>query len=153
VALATALDRLGRPAEARLERWAALQLDEAEALRLQRQARLRAAVGHLRWAEHDLRQARDLMPLSLALHEERARLLEQMGERRLAITAWEETRRAFPGHARAWLEIATLWEAERDGARAREALQGYIAVEPNGELKRRAEASLRALSAPTETVR
>jgi spermidine synthase len=153
VALATALDRLGRPAEARLERWAALQLDEAEALRLQRQARLRAAVGHLRWAEHDLRQARDLMPWSLPLHEERARLLEQMGERRLAIAAWEETQRAFPGHARAWLEIATLWEAEGDGARAREALQRYIAAEPNGDLRRRAEASLRALATPAGSVR
>ncbi len=150
VALAAALDRLGRPAEARLERWAATQLDEGEGQRLQRQARLRVAVGHLRWAEHDLRRARDLMPWSLPLHEERARLLERMGERRLAITAWEETGRAFPGHARAWLEIAALWEAERDGARAREALQRYVAVEPNGELRRRAEASLRALSAPAK---
>jgi spermidine synthase len=150
-ALAAALDRLGRPAEARLERWAAIQLDEGEAQRLQRQARLRAAIGHLRWAEHDLRRARDLMPWSLPLHEERARLLEHMGERREAIAAWEETGRAFPGHARAWLEIAALWEAERDAARAREALRRYIAAEPNRELQRRAEANLRALSAPATT--
>jgi Flp pilus assembly protein TadD len=148
VALATALDQQGRPAEARLERWAAIQLDEGEALRLQRQARLRAAIGHLGWAEHDLRRARDLMPWSLPLHEERARLLEHMGERRRAIAAWEEVGRAFPGHARAWLEIAALWEAERDTTRAREALRRYIAAEPNRDLQRRAEASLRALSAP-----
>src|SRR5262249_6436812 len=143
VGLAAALDRLRPPEEARVERWGALQLDEREGQRLQRQARVRAQVGDLRWAEFDLRRARELMPWSLEVHEERARLLERMGERRLAIEAWDEVLRAFPSHARAWLEIAALWEAEKDQDRAREALGRYIAAEPNGDLRRPPGASPR----------
>jgi spermidine synthase len=144
-ALAAALDQLGRHAEARRERRQAAQADEAEGIRLQRQARVRAALGHLRWAEHDLRRARELLPWSLEVREERARLLERLGHRGEAVTAWEELLRVFPDQARAHLEIAALWEAQGDLGRARDALARYVAAEPRAELRRRAEAHLRGM--------
>lgn len=143
--LAAALDRLGRDAEARRERRRAIQLDEAVGTRLLRQARVRAQAGHLRWAEHELRRAGDLMPWSLEVHQERARLLEQMGDRQGAIEVWEEVFRAFPQHALALLEVATLWDAEGDKERALEALRRYIAAEPDRALRRRAEVGLKML--------
>ncbi|MBI3457346.1 MAG: fused MFS/spermidine synthase [Candidatus Rokubacteria bacterium] len=143
--LAAALDQLGRYAEARRERRRAIQLDEAAGTRLMRQARVRAQAGHLRWAEHELRHAGNLMPWSLEVHQERARLLEQMGDRPGAIDAWEEVFRAFPQHALALLEVATLWDAEGDKERALEALRRYIAAEPDRPLRRRAEVGLKML--------
>jgi predicted Zn-dependent protease len=91
---------------------------------------VRARAGHLRWAAHELARARDLAPWNLELHEERARLLARGGDRRGAIAAWEEVRRGFPRHPAASLELARLWEAEGDGARAAEALRRHRADHP-----------------------
>lgn len=146
-ALAAALDRLGRAADAEAERRRAAQLDESAGARLRRLARVRAALGHLRWAEHDLRRAQALLPGHLEVRRERARLLERLGDRRGAIAAWEDVFRAFPAHALALLEVATLWEAQGDRERAREALQRYVAAEPDARLRAKAEAALQALSA------
>ncbi len=144
-ALAEALARLGRTADAQEERRRATQLDERAAARLRRLARVRADLGHLRWAAHDLRQAQELLPGRLELRRERARLLERLGERQVAIEAWEDVFRAFPAYALALVEVATLWDAEGDPARAREALQRYVAAEADPRLRQKAEAMLRSL--------
>lgn len=146
--LAAALDLLDRPVKARRERQRALELDEGEARRLILFARAREKVGHLRWAEHDLRRARDLMPWNLEVHEEHARLLERMGARHRAIEAWEETFRTFPRYALALLEVARLWEAEGDQRRALEAVRRYIAAEPDLVLRQRVEEALKRQPAP-----
>jgi spermidine synthase len=145
-ALAAALDRLGRSAEAEAERRQAARLDEIAALRLRVRARTRVAAGHLRWAERLLAEAVTRAPRNLELAGERARLLERMGARRDAIAAWETVARAFPGYAPAFLEVATLWEAEGDRDRAREALQRYVAAERDPTLRARGEVLLRSLA-------
>jgi spermidine synthase len=137
--LATALDRLGRPAEADLERQRATRLAEAAAERLMRQAQRRTEAGQIRWAAHLLREAREVAPDDVRVREAQARLLERTGERRAAIAAWEEVVRLAPGRADALLAVGALWEAEGDAGRAREALERYVAVEPNVEMRRKAE--------------
>ena len=144
-ALAAALDQLGRPAEARLERQAAVRLEQTEAGRLRRQARVRAALGHVAWAAHDLGRASELSPGNLELRQEHARILEQRGDWRAAVEAWEATYRAFPEHAHALLEIAAILESVGNIEQARPALRRYIAAEPSPVLRRRAEAQLQRL--------
>jgi spermidine synthase len=141
--LATALERLGRTGDAEAERRRARELDRAAALRLRRQARVRAVAGDLRWAAHDLGQAIELLPADLELRVERARLLERLGERRAAIADWEAVVGSAPGYTHALLEVATLWEAEGDRDQARAALRRYVAVERDEGLRRRAEVLLR----------
>jgi spermidine synthase len=144
-ALAAALDQLGRAADARQERQRAVRLEEAEAFRLRRQARVRAALGHVAWAAHDLARASELAPGNLELRQEHARLLERAGDRRAAIAAWEATHGAFPDYAHALLEVAALWEAEGDAEKARQALRRYVAAETSPRLRERAEAQLQSL--------
>ncbi|HEV8307573.1 MAG TPA: fused MFS/spermidine synthase [Methylomirabilota bacterium] len=146
--LAAALDQLGRLAEARRERRRAVHLDEAAAARLQRQARVRALTGHPRWSAYEVGRAAELMPWSLEVHQERARLLERAGDRRAAIEAWEAVFRAFPEHALALLEVAALWEAEGQSERVQEALRRYVAAEPDPALRRRVEATLKPGGGP-----
>jgi spermidine synthase len=141
--LATALEQLGRPADAEAERRRARELDRVAALRHRRQARVRVAAGDLRWGAHDLGQAIELVPGDLELRGERGRLLERMGERRAAIAEWEGVARAFPEYAHALLEVATLWDAEGDREQARAALRRYVAIERDEGLRRQAEILLR----------
>jgi spermidine synthase len=144
-ALGAALDQLGRPVEARQERQRAARLDQAEATRLQRQARVRAALGHFAWAAHDLARASELSPGSLELRTEHARLLEKGGDWRAAVAAWEATHRAFPEHSHALLEQAAILEAAGNVEQAREALRRYVAAEKNPLLRQQAETYLQRL--------
>jgi spermidine synthase len=144
-ALAAALDQLSRPAEARQERQRAVRLEELDAGRLRRQARVRAALGHLAWAAHDLARAIELSPANLDLRQEHARLLERAGDRRAAIVAWEATYRAFPDHALALLEVAVQWEALGNVEEARQALRRYVAAETSPTLRARAEVQLQRM--------
>ncbi|MGH7265135.1 MAG: tetratricopeptide repeat protein, partial [Candidatus Rokuibacteriota bacterium] len=132
--------------EARHERRRAVELDGTRGFRYLGQGRVRAQLGLLEWAEYDMRRARDLMPWNADAHEERARLLEQMGDRRRAIEAWEAAARAFPTNPQPLLALADLWEAEGDPGRARDALQRYVAAEPNGMLRQRAELYLKRMT-------
>jgi spermidine synthase len=148
-ALGTALDQLGRPAEARQERQAAVRLEQQEAGRLRRQARVRAARGHVAWAAHDMARASELSPGSLELRQEHARLLERGKDWRGAIAAWEATYRAFPDHTQALLEIAALLEAAGDTEQIRPVLRRFIAVERSPVLRGLAEAQLQRLDRTT----
>jgi spermidine synthase len=150
-ALAAALDQLGRPFEGRQERRGAVLLDEEKGRRLARQSRLRLSAGHLRWAEHDIRRATELVPWNVEWLEIHARLLERLGDRPAAIAAWEGLLRIVPQHAPALIEVAALWEAEGNAERASDALGRYIAVEPNPLLQDRARAVLRAVKGRSAT--
>jgi Flp pilus assembly protein TadD len=148
-ALGTALDQLGRSAEARQERQAAVRLEQQEAGRLRRQARVRAARGHVAWAAHDMARASELSPGSLELRQEHARLLERGKDWRGAIAAWEATYRAFPDHTQALLEIAALLEAAGDTEQIRPVLRRFIAAEKSPVLRGLAEAQLQRLDRAT----